>query len=112
MSKIKEIFGNNLRNLRKEKDWTQSYVADCLEVTTSFIAQIEAGNKGVSLDLIEAISNLFNVSAASLFLDHNEIKNENSVVYFRNAELDNLSKKLNSKITQIIIDSINTLKTK
>ena len=53
MAKIKTILGDNIRTLRNEKGWTQVYLADRLQITAPFLAQIESGKRGMSLDLIE-----------------------------------------------------------
>ena len=69
MGNIKSILGDNIRALRTGKGWTQVYLAECLEITPPFLAQIESGRKGMSLELIEAVAGLFDVPIASLFLE-------------------------------------------
>ena len=70
MSKIKTILGDNIRSLRTGKGWTQVYLADRLQITAPFLAQIEAGKRGMSLELIDSVAELFEIPVASLFIEH------------------------------------------
>ena len=69
MGNIKRILGDNIRGGRITKGWTQVYVADRLQITAPFLAQIESGKKGTSLELVESIAELFDIPIASLFLE-------------------------------------------
>ena len=69
MGKIKTILGDNIRTLRIEKGWTQVYLADRLQITAPFLAQIESGKRGTSLELVESVADLFGIPIASLFLE-------------------------------------------
>ena len=64
MGKIKKILGDNIRTLRIEKGWTQVYLADRLQITAPFLAQIESGKRGTSLELVESIAELFEIPIA------------------------------------------------
>ena len=40
MGRIKTILGDNIRTLRTNKGWTQVYLADRLQITAPFLAQM------------------------------------------------------------------------
>lgn len=77
MGKIRRILGDNIRTLRTNKGWTQVYLADRLQITAPFLAQIESGKRGMSLELIESAAAIFNIPIASLFFDYAETDREN-----------------------------------
>ena len=112
MGQIKKILGNNIRNLRISKGWTQGYLADVLELTPSFLTLVESGQRGMSLEVVEKVSEIFNVPIASLFIDHDYSPNpaEDKII-LRNAELTHLKQKLSNEIQKSIENSINALMT-
>ncbi len=110
MGQIKKILGDNIRRLRISRGWTQVYLADVLEMTPSFFTLVESGQRGMSLDVIEATAEIFNVPVASLFIDHTSSNNsKNDKTLLKNAELLQLKQKLNSEIQKTIDESIDAL---
>ncbi len=68
MSKeLNKVFGNNLRKRRKELRLTQTEVAEKLNISASFYANIERGNRFVSLDVLDRLSKVLNISIGRLF---------------------------------------------
>lgn len=104
MGKIKAIVGDNIRRLRRERGWTQAYVADSLGITAPFLTMIESGQRGMSLELIESLGELFDVSVSSLFIAYEA---EGTVV--SRQELSALKKRLTMKMTKMIEDTISEL---
>ena len=104
--------GDNIRRLRISNGWTQVYLADVLELTPSFFALVESGQRGMSLEVIEATANIFNVPVATLFIDHNSQKDNNDNSLLRNAELKTLKQKLGDEIQKTINESIDALMVK
>lgn len=108
MGKIKIILGDNIRSLRTNKGWTQVYLADRLQITAPFLAQIESGKRGTSLELVESIAELFEVPIASLFLEKNtgisDKKNN-----LRELELKTAEKQLQEIIIENIAKSFDNL---
>ncbi|MDE7292093.1 MAG: helix-turn-helix domain-containing protein [Treponemataceae bacterium] len=104
MGKIKAIVGDNIRRLRRERGWTQAYVADSLGITAPFLTMIESGQRGMSLELIESLGELFDVSVSSLFIAY---ETEGAVV--SRQELSALKKRLTMKMTKMIEDTISEL---
>ncbi len=111
MGKIKTILGDNIRTLRIEKGWTQVYLADRLQITAPFLAQIESGKRGTSLELVESVAELFGIPIASLFLE--QITNyAESKSYVRDLELKIAEKQLQEIISENIKKTFERLREK
>ena len=111
MGKIKTILGDNIRTLRIEKGWTQVYLADRLQITAPFLAQIESGKRGTSLELVESVAELFEIPIASLFLE--QITNyAESKSYVRDIELKIAEKQLQEIISENITKTFERLREK
>lgn len=109
MGKIKTILGDNIRTLRIEKGWTQVYLADRLQITAPFLAQIESGKRGTSLELVESVAELFEIPIASLFLE--QITNyAESKSYVRDVELKIAEKQLQEIISENITKTFERLR--
>ena len=109
MGQIKTILGDNIRTLRIEKGWTQVYLADRLQITAPFLAQIESGKRGTSLELVESVAELFEIPIASLFLE--QITNyAESKSYVRDVELKIAEKQLQEIISENITKTFERLR--
>lgn len=60
---------NNLKALRKERDWTQADLAAELDVSRQTINAIEKGKFDPSLPLAFKIARLFSMSIEDIFKD-------------------------------------------
>ena len=101
--------GDNIRTLRTNKGWTQVYLADRLQITAPFLAQIESGKRGTSLELIEAIAELFEIPIASLFIE--QFKNQQYIQpEIRNIEIQTIEKQLKESINEDISKAFERLK--
>lgn len=109
MGNIKKILGDNIRTLRTSKGWTQVYLSDCLEITAPFLAQIESGKRGMSLDLIESVANLFDIPIASLFFEqeHGQLKDSNEI---QSAMLHTVEKQLQDIVSENISRAFDKLR--
>jgi transcriptional regulator with XRE-family HTH domain len=58
--------GTQIRILRAAKGLTQSNVASEIKITASAFAKIERGESDISISRIEAIANVFDLSASEL----------------------------------------------
>lgn len=67
MSEIVEILGTNIRTLRKKMGWTQEKLAEKAGISVPFMTQIELARKTASLEVIENIAKVLNVSYERLF---------------------------------------------
>ena len=64
--KIKHIVGQRVKHYRKMKSLTQKQLAADVGVAPSFIANIEQGQKGVSIEKMVDICEWFNVGLSDL----------------------------------------------
>jgi len=64
---LKDVFVQNLRKYRKFRGITQTTLAELCETSTSYIGQIEIGNRFPSLELIEKIANALQIRPHLLF---------------------------------------------
>ncbi|MBQ2754120.1 MAG: helix-turn-helix transcriptional regulator [Clostridia bacterium] len=61
-----ELLGNNIRKQRKEKKYTLEQLAEKLDVSTTFIGQIERAKGIPSLETLVKIANVLEISTDSL----------------------------------------------
>jgi transcriptional regulator with XRE-family HTH domain len=68
MSKsIRNKFGKNIRELRKQKGWSQELLAEKVGLHRSYISVVERGEKNLSIDNIAKIAKTLGVSLETLF---------------------------------------------
>jgi transcriptional regulator with XRE-family HTH domain len=63
---IRKRFGRRVRQLRVKRGWTQVVFAEKLGLDRSYIADIERGNRNVSLMNVEVIARGFGLSLSRL----------------------------------------------
>lgn len=64
-----EIFGGSVRRFRKERKWTQEELADRAHLTTTYVGQVERGDKVPSLTVLLKLARALGVAPADLFTD-------------------------------------------
>ncbi len=64
---------NRLKILRAERDWTQTDLADALEVSRQTIHAIEKGKYDPSLPLAFKMARLFKTSIEEIFQDTDQV---------------------------------------
>jgi transcriptional regulator with XRE-family HTH domain len=62
-------FGARVRDLRKERQWTQLYMATHFGINRSHLSDVERGRKSMTLSLIAVVALGFEISLSEL-LDH------------------------------------------
>lgn len=62
-------FGRKLRELRRERNLTQTDMAKRFGIDRSYISDVEHGKKSISLSMLEVLSLGFEVSLAELLKD-------------------------------------------
>jgi len=68
MSKaIRNKFGKQVRNLRRDRGWSQEDLADNSGVHRTYIGAIERGEQNVSIDNIIKLAKALSVSLEQLF---------------------------------------------
>lgn len=65
---IKKYFGNRVRELRTEKKLSQEALATKCRLHRTYIGNVERGEKNISLENIEKISEALDVKMSVLFL--------------------------------------------
>ena len=61
-----EIFGATVRRLRGEREWTQEELAERAGLTTTYVGQVERGDKVPSLTVVLKLARGLGVSPADL----------------------------------------------
>jgi transcriptional regulator with XRE-family HTH domain len=60
------IFGASVRRVRNEYDWTQEDLADRAGLTTTYVGQVERGDKVPSLTVVLKLAHALQVLPAEL----------------------------------------------
>lgn len=60
-------FGKNIRELRKQKGWSQETLAEKVGLHRTYISVVERGEKNLSIDNIAKIAKTLGVSLETLF---------------------------------------------
>ena len=60
------VIGNNLRELRDARRMTQLQVVSALDITYNHYAKIEEGMRGMSLQMLFKLMNLFDTDANTI----------------------------------------------
>lgn len=100
---INKILGSNIKNLRKAKKITREQLAERLDVSTRFLADVEAGKAGVSLNTLKKLCSVLGTTADYLLgiSDYSDAQRQ----YI---EIDNKIKNINTeqlKYLNTIIDA-------
>ena len=62
--KVRVITGQNLRRLRLGRGWTLEKLAEMVDSSPQYISAIEGGKRGLGVNLLTRLCNVFNVEAA------------------------------------------------
>ena len=61
-----EIFGETVRRLRTTARWTQEQLADAADLTTTYVGQVERGDKVPSLTVVLKLARALSVAPGEL----------------------------------------------
>jgi transcriptional regulator with XRE-family HTH domain len=104
--RLKEVFIQNLREYRKERRISQAILAEKCETSTSYIGQIEIGNRFPSLELIEKMAVALKIKPYLFFCDADENaenkKPRKKTKAISNDVKDTLIKNLTNAIQRIV----------
>ena len=67
MKDLKENFGNKVKALREQKDYSIEYLANIANIDRTYISDIEKGKRNVSLLIIEKLAKALEVNIQELF---------------------------------------------
>jgi len=73
---ILKVLGKNIKKIRKEKGYTQDYVAEQINVSTDLLRSIENGRNIGSIPTLLNICNFLQVSPNTLFAELLDFKEE------------------------------------
>lgn len=85
-NELLRIMGNNLRRFRTENHLTQEELAEKVGISASFCANLERGNKAMSIYVLRDISDALGVNADYLLYEENS-----------NSRLQNIERLLSNK---------------
>jgi transcriptional regulator with XRE-family HTH domain len=93
---LKAIFANNLRIRRKKEGLTQAQLSKKINVSTSFVTEIENARKAPSFSTIEKISRVLNAPSWSFFCEYGD------KITIDSAEKEKLSFELKNQLASTI----------
>ena len=67
MNKTKILLGRKIRELRKERKWTQEYLSELLDINPKSVLRIESGQTFPTIQNIEKLSEVFEIEISDLF---------------------------------------------
>ena len=67
MENIKIKFGLKIKELRKEKSYSQDKLAKLASIEKSYISNIENGNRNVSLQILNKLAKAFEIKIHQFF---------------------------------------------
>jgi len=104
---LKDIFVKNLRKCRRERGISQAMLAEKCGSSTSYIGQIEIGNRFPSLELIKKMAKALKIRPHLLFfiesdndLDEQMLKKKKDTI--SDAKKEELTNRLTDAIRKII----------
>jgi transcriptional regulator with XRE-family HTH domain len=71
MGQLGVYFGQQVRELRAERGWSQAELAEAAGTSEEWVRRIERGAKSPSFDTVEALSSALRVTPARLFAGYN-----------------------------------------
>jgi transcriptional regulator with XRE-family HTH domain len=63
------LFGQSLRRLRTERDWSQDRLAEAAGITLNYVGNLERGEQGPSLHILIRLAQAFDVDLPALVGD-------------------------------------------
>lgn len=68
-AELQQLVGSNLRKYRTRNHMTQEDLAERVGISTSYCANLECGNKGMSLTVLRSVTDALHISADCLLYD-------------------------------------------
>jgi len=93
--------GEKIKKERIRNRLTQEMLAEMADITSSYVGQIERGERKVTLSKLVRIANVLNVSVDYLLSDNIELTDDNLQVEIKNA-MSNMEEKDKHMIIDII----------
>jgi transcriptional regulator with XRE-family HTH domain len=64
--RLEQVFGQNVRRLRKARGFTQEALADEVELAVSYLGQIERGERNPTLSVVARFAEVLETTPAEL----------------------------------------------
>lgn len=64
--RLEEVFGANMRRLRKEQGLSQEQLAHDVGLAPSYLGQLERGQRSATLGVVQRVSECLEATAAAL----------------------------------------------
>jgi len=96
MVRQQSIFVQNLRKHRRKCGFTQSQLAEKVNVSTHHIGMIELSRNNPTLELVERIANALNIKTYELFIDP----------LSPNVELERLRQEIKDDMRQLLDEAL------
>lgn len=68
MTDIASLVGERIRNLRKSRGWSQEELASRCKLHTTYIGQVERGEKSITIKNLERIVQALNTDFSEVFI--------------------------------------------
>lgn len=65
------MFGNTLRRLRTERDWSQERLAEAAGITLNYVGNLERGEQGPSLNILVRLARALETDVPTLLAEFN-----------------------------------------
>ena len=99
------LVGNVIRELRKQRKFSQEQLALKAKLTTSYIGMLERGLKSPTVDTLEKISYALEINIEELFLGTNQSKS-NSYLKKISDKIEDLPEPIKSKFIEAIFNLV------
>lgn len=96
-SEIKELFGYNLRRIRKAQNLSQIQLTEKVNMAFTFISDIENGKKWVSPETIDKLSMALDVEVYQFFLPKDYNFSDNKTIKAYTQEIFEAIRKIESR---------------
>lgn len=65
-SQLRSVLAKNVRQVRRDRGWSQEQLAERAGLSSVYVSQIESGLKACSIDVIEALALAFALEPSHL----------------------------------------------
>jgi len=106
MKDISKIIGNNIKEIRKRTNITQTELASLINVDPKYISRLETGTSTPSLNVIAKLSNALRAELKEFFFIDTKDKRENIINLINNKLTKANLKELNAilEVTSCMVD--------
>ncbi len=84
MGETKKLLGKKIKELRKQKHWTQEHLSELVGINPKSLLRIENGQTFPLVETLEKIADALEVQIADLFINHNLKDTEDLKKYIYN----------------------------